>query len=39
MVCVFCLDETDDGISIYGVPEMATKVRSLIATHFWFDVS
>lgn len=39
MVCLFCLDETDDGVSIFGESEMAKNTRKLIAAYFWFDVS
>lgn len=39
MVCLFCLDETDDGISIFGESDDAAGARNLIAAHFWFNVS
>lgn len=39
MACLFCLDETDSGISIFGESPSAKSVRNLIAAHFWFDVN
>lgn len=39
MVCLLCLNEADDGVSIYGKSEEALNARDLIAAHFWFDVS
>lgn len=39
MVCLFCLKERTDGVSINGASELATNARSIIARHFWFDVS
>lgn len=39
MVCLFCLKETHDGVTIYGRSELAEQARNIIAQHFWFDVS
>lgn len=39
MVCLFCLRETNDGISINGESQEAKNARKTIAKYFWFDVS
>lgn len=39
MVCLFCLRETSEGISISGISEEATKAREIVVKYFWFDVS
>lgn len=39
MVCLFCLRETNYGVSMFGESEMAENARNIISAHFWFDVS
>lgn len=39
MVCLFCLKDTNDGVTMYGTSEFAEHARNIIEKHFWFDVS
>lgn len=39
MVCIFCLKETNDGISIFGESTAAENTRAIIVKYFWFNVS
>lgn len=39
MVCILCLNETNDGISIYGDSEAAENARLIIVKYFWFRVN
>lgn len=39
MACIFCLRETNHGISIFGDSEVAENARNTIVKYFWFDVS
>lgn len=39
MVCIFCLNETNDNVLLYGASELAKHARNVVTKHFWFDVS
>lgn len=38
-VCMFCLNETNDGFSTYGSLAIAESARQIISNHFWLEVS
>lgn len=37
--CLFCLNELQDGIEIFGQVGKAVKANEIIVKYFWFDVN